>query len=549
MGKKEKLDKNNWVIIRIWRAYESYDIKESAKRPGHVSLETSDGLYVSLWPETLLRTLQLSDKAKLRTLNDDLDKFRKPHKNIILFSLDISAIKFKFDQINPVRFNKLGHQGENCSTIIFKLLKAGWIEEEVKKNESGNFWSKVTYTPEIIENLVSAYEECERKNYSEIYSFKNNLLNAQQKTFKKQGSYDYGHSPTIAINDDNLIVEAHSASFRNRLWYRVGEINENNEIIWGESYQCGKDNTGAQPAIAIYHAHVLLIFRKENQLYARYGKLNVETKTIGWFSPQPLPEKAIWNGYEMNVYEGWKQYGLSNQVVISVSVNNKGQIVAAYDRIVLKTEKHVWKDHLCCLTGQLSSEGMIWNEHAVVYDKGVTPSISINNKGLVLEFHKSENRESLYYGVGTFQSSSKEIRWDALSSHQELFDRISNLCRLSMDQIPSVTVNDNGDVWLVGRYSHSGWGGYSRKPELFFVWGKIDYKTHQNREISWIYTDKQYVYDVGVTPRIASNASGQVIEVHVSGNFPTLWCDLWKFESSETRIETLPKENRICCIS
>jgi 8-oxo-dGTP pyrophosphatase MutT (NUDIX family) len=60
--------------------------------------------------------------------------------------------------------------------------------------------------------------------------------------------YDNGVQPSVAITNDGLVVEVHTSQNFNTLYYHVGRVKGDNTIDWGESHYY---NDGVYPSVAI----------------------------------------------------------------------------------------------------------------------------------------------------------------------------------------------------------------------------------------------------------------------------------------------------------
>ncbi len=185
------------------------------------------------------------------------------------------------------------------------------------------------------------------------------------------------------------------------------------------------------------------------------------------------------------------------------------------------------------------------------YDTGVQPSIAIHSSGLVVEFHKSQNTDRIWYRVG--QARSYYIEWGR--SREAGW----------VGFFPAVAITPEGYVILT--YS----SGTANKPDLNYSIGKLDLKGDVDQAIDWKSTRVRYAggsnsslayfnntvvdvhqsgkglyyrigwllrpedgtiswltnstqYDVGVLPHIAVDANQHVVEVHQgAANVPNLF--------------------------
>ncbi|MTI81698.1 MAG: DUF11 domain-containing protein [Firmicutes bacterium] len=91
--------------------------------------------------------------------------------------------------------------------------------------------------------------------------------------------YDYGDSPQVAINNKGTVVEVH-VSPGGEIHYKVGKIGEN-KIDWRDAVGLFE---GEHPSIAIADNGVVIItFHKDGNLYKRVGSIDNESLSVSWF--------------------------------------------------------------------------------------------------------------------------------------------------------------------------------------------------------------------------------------------------------------------------
>jgi len=213
--------------------------------------------------------------------------------------------------------------------------------------------------------------------------------------------YSNGYNPSIAINNNNLVVEVHETSnvVSNSMYYKVGTVN-GNSIDWGND---GKYDTGKQPSVAINdHGVVVEVHKSQgpDTLWYRVGQIN--GKSIDWGSSQK--------------YDSGKQP--------SVSINNRG--------VVVETHKSQGYDTLWYRVGQINGKSISWgNSHE--YQKGITPSVAITDDGTVVEVHESQGITGLWQIIG--QISGKTINW-------------GNSSQFDSGATPDVAISLDGKVTL-----------------------------------------------------------------------------------------------------
>lgn len=197
------------------------------------------------------------------------------------------------------------------------------------------------------------------------------------------GSHNYsnGYNPSIAINNNNIIVEVHETSnaFTNSMYYKVGIIN-GDKIDWGDD---DKYDSGRQPNVSVNDAGVVVEVHKSQSydtLYYRVGQIN--GKKIDWGD----------------------SHKYDDGVTPSVSINNNG--------VVVEVHKSQSYDKLWYRVGKITGKSIKWGD-SHEYQNGVDPSVGITNDGWVVEVHKSQSFDTLYQIVG--QINGNEIIWGASS--------------------------------------------------------------------------------------------------------------------------------------
>jgi hypothetical protein len=85
--------------------------------------------------------------------------------------------------------------------------------------------------------------------------------------------------------------------------------------------------------------------------------------------------------------------------------------VAVAAQTVVEVHKSENNDNLFYRVGTIQAGGQInWGPSRGPYDNGVTPAVVIGSAGqTVVEVHKSENNDTLWYHVGTIQGN--QINW------------------------------------------------------------------------------------------------------------------------------------------
>jgi hypothetical protein len=98
----------------------------------------------------------------------------------------------------------------------------------------------------------------------------------------KSHYYDNGVQPSVAITNDELVVEVHTSQNFNTLYYHVGKVKGDNTIDWGKSHYY---NDGVHPSVAITNDRLVVEVHQSqshNTLWYR-GTGKVNNNTIdGW---------------------------------------------------------------------------------------------------------------------------------------------------------------------------------------------------------------------------------------------------------------------------
>ncbi len=99
-----------------------------------------------------------------------------------------------------------------------------------------------------------------------------------------------GRSPCVAINDDGTAVEVHAGADEDLLWYRMGIVQPlGDRIDWGPASPLFADGdadaAGVTPTVAINERDLVVALHKaptSDALYYRVGTLRPEASEIGW---------------------------------------------------------------------------------------------------------------------------------------------------------------------------------------------------------------------------------------------------------------------------
>ncbi|HEY4209626.1 MAG TPA: C1 family peptidase [Puia sp.] len=141
------------------------------------------------------------------------------------------------------------------------------------------------------------------------------------------------------------------------------------------------------------------------------------------------------------------------------------------------------------------------------YDSGASPFVAINDNNIAVEVHKSQGEDKLWYHVGVIENN-KSIAWGGSVEYDTgLF--------------PSVAVNNAG--WVVEMHQSN------LRTTLWYKIGKLA----PNNRITWF---GGYELGEGIQPCIAMNNLGQIIEVHQSQDKIGLWYRTGQLNTSTQKI-------------
>jgi len=161
--------------------------------------------------------------------------------------------------------------------------------------------------------------------------------------------------------------------------------------------------------------------------------------------------------------------------------------------------------------------------------KGSNPDVAVNNLGHVVEAHKSQNDDELYYSVGNISGDGKSIKWDSVYHDQHY----------TSGTTPSVAIvdhlNDEYQLLLVEIHVDD-----VNDPKLYYRFGLINTKDGEGEwegkriltgEINWQGENWAH-YDNGAHPSVAINEENMVVEVH-EGSDHKLWYNVGGFDEQK----------------
>jgi hypothetical protein len=159
------------------------------------------------------------------------------------------------------------------------------------------------------------------------------------------------------------------------------------------------------------------------------------------------------------------------------------------NRKVVEVHKSQNNNDLWYWSGTQGTNGKVtWARHGR-YGTGQTPAVAVSDDGTVVEVHKSQNNNGLYYQVGTLRADG-EITWGPSRQYDT-------------GQAPAVAVNNFGKAVEVHQVSGTG------NTLSYHVGNPV------NDEVIW---DPGHQYDQGRTPSVAFTSLNdtKVKEIHRS---------------------------------
>lgn len=226
--------------------------------------------------------------------------------------------------------------------------------------------------------------------------------------------------------------------------------------------------------------------------------------------------KGMDSGYPKDLVNNWFNkmenvvFGLSKNpdkdstgIETSVAINSTGRVIEVH-----RSEA---SDKLWYRMGKSVQMEVIW-EQSITYDRGMNPSICMNNDGVVVEVHSPQTGNKLWYHVGI--SSENKVIWGT-SIHYD------------GGILPNITIDDEN--WCVEAHSSHG--------AAVGLWYRLGIVNKVNKTIEWQF-ENAVRYGYGYRPNIAMNNKGIVIEVHNNeGTHNTLWYTVGVLDKKRKKID------------
>lgn len=216
-------------------------------------------------------------------------------------------------------------------------------------------------------------------------------------TFLPSERYTEGFTPSIAVNDDSVVVAVHSAKLDlnvSQLYYKVGTILDNGKINFGDSKHY---NNGWLPSISINNHGFIVEAHQEldvidGDLHSSLGKV--------------LPDE------ERIAFNGSKRY--SEGYMPSIAINDDGMVAEVHSGKFLTD--------LYYKLGTCDGITLDWHDAESYAVGGLTPSVALNNnyEFLEIDYYLSISGEDglnglLYHSTSDFMPARNSRNWMTLT--------------------------------------------------------------------------------------------------------------------------------------
>lgn len=211
------------------------------------------------------------------------------------------------------------------------------------------------------------------------------------------------------------------------------------------------------------------------------GKI-VEVHHLPSFNQVSLHVGRMQNG-NMALYESSKQNSIGNGNHPDVSIDSNDTFVVIHSGE---------GSNLYASVGRIINEySWTWLLRDSYFDRGFRPKVAINDSGYVVEIHKSQNNDGLWYNLGKLQNGT--ISWLTGDSHGRNYDTGGS---------PDVSINNQQFVIEVHTYKAD-----SSDNRLYYRVGIVN-----GERVDWKQAHPVGVF--GSTPSIALSDDNQVLLVY-----------------------------------
>jgi hypothetical protein len=312
---------------------------------------------------------------------------------------------------------------------------------------------------------------------------------------------DSGEQSSVTIHPSGLIVEVHTSNanpvFYSGLYYRIGKLDPvSGTVTWGPKGRQFQPQSiyGEFPSVAITkEGYVVIVYS------AGAGKKSGRLRYyVGTLDPNGGTDQEIDFKVKDEYYDtGWNS---------TISVNYNGVIAEAHEGD--------GSNGLFYRLGHLRSPGtgdfsIVWDtqDGGKKYDNGLSPVISMNDNGDVVEVHKSENGDRVHYTRGKLSGNTI-----AFQSEHPKFDDPA--------WAPAVVLLNNGYLMEMNVHIIKDIFGSNARYDLTYRLGKLD--PNGAVKINWI--SDNVIWD---TPRRSGLATNGTYAVATPGDQTRLLKYTW----------------------
>ena len=264
--------------------------------------------------------------------------------------------------------------------------------------------------PRIAMNLNNVAVEVHQSENEKTLWYSVGSANGSTVNFGESHKYDKGIKPSVAVSRGGLVVEVHQSENESTLWYRVGVV-EGSKIRWTNDDESIKYDNGERPSVAITDNELVIEVHKSQShdtLWYRFGQFN--GSTIDWEESREYddgirPSVAITNdGLVVEVHQSqnhdtlWSKVGRRNGMTIDWGESvqyDKGKrpsVAVTHDGLAIEVHESQSKATLWYRIGSVEGKTIDWSESRQ-YGGGSTPGVACNGK-LAVETHSSSQRLS-----------------------------------------------------------------------------------------------------------------------------------------------------------
>lgn len=287
-----------------------------------------------------------------------------------------------------------------------------------------------------------------------------------------EAEVDTGEDPDVAVNNLGVVVEVHESPTTYDLWYRVGLI-RGGLIEWGSSHYY---DTGIKPSVDLNDDGVVVEMHSNELgtvLWYHVGEVDVQNRTIN--------------------FGGAIRHDTGRRP--SIAINNRGQVIEVHSSEV-------------CIPNPIEDVGCgLWYQVGEVdlaarrihfggshkYDSGLNPSVDLNDDGLLVEVHESQNHDDLWYWTGRLNPAAKT------------FTKLAH-GRYDTGRNPAVAINSAGRVVEVHESENT-----------ITLWSSIGAISGTDLQLG-----AAHPYNFGKVPTVALNDRDEFIAMHDYGDVSVL---------------------------